>query len=73
MFLFDKIAQLIEGYSGADIRLICDEAKRMMFRMEIDGEENILKTDHLSKILERVRPSVNEKMLKKYNEFSQKI
>ena len=72
-FNFDKIAQLIEGYSGADIRLICDEAKRMMFRMEIDGEENILKTDHLSKILERVRPSVDEKMLKKYEVFSQKI
>lgn len=72
-FNFDEIAQLIEGYSGADIRLVCDEAKRMMFRMEIDGAENILKTVHVSEILERVKPSVDEKMLKKYEELSQRI
>ena len=72
-FDFDKLARLIEGYSGADIRLICDEAKRMMFRREINGEENILKSGHVSEIIGQVKPSVNEKMLKKYNEFSQLI
>ena len=72
-FDFDELARLIEGYSGADIRLICDESKRMMFRREIEGTENILQTTHVSGILERVKPSVDDKMLKKYVDFSQKI
>lgn len=72
-FNFDELARLIEGYSGADIRLICDEAKRKMFRWEIDGVETILKTEHVSEILERIRPSVDEKMLKKFEVFSQRI
>ncbi|HEC88671.1 MAG TPA: ATP-binding protein [Thermoplasmata archaeon] len=72
-FDFDLIAQLTEGYSGADIRLICDEAKRKMFRREIEGKENILKTEYVIEIIDKIKPSVNEKMLKKYEEFSRMI
>ena len=72
-FDFDALARVIYGYSGADIRFICDEAKRMMFRREIDGAENILGTSHVSEIIGKVKPSVDEKMLKKYEEFSEKI
>jgi len=35
--------------------------------------ENILKTANVIEIQKRIRPSVDEKMLKKYEEFSQKI
>lgn len=69
-FDFDLLAELTEGYSGADIRLICDEGKRKMFRMEIEGKENVLRTQHLIEIINNTKPSVNEKMLKKYEEFS---
>ena len=72
-FNFDELASLTDGYSGADMRLICDEAKRMMFRREIDGTDSVLKTAHVSEVLERVRPSVDEKMLEKFEKFSQKI
>jgi transitional endoplasmic reticulum ATPase len=72
-FNYDELARLTEGYSGADIRFICDEAKRMMFRQEIEGAKNILGVAHVSEIIGKVKPSVDEKMLKKYEEFSQKI
>jgi transitional endoplasmic reticulum ATPase len=72
-FDYNSLAKLTEGYSGADIRLICDEAKRLMFRREIEGTENILKTANMIEIQTRIRPSVDEKMMKKYEEFSQKI
>jgi len=72
-FDFDKLSQITEGYSGADIRFICDEAKRMMFRKEIEGAENILDTFITLKIIDRIKPSVDEKMLKKYQKFSMKI
>ena len=72
-FDFDRLAHMVEGYSGADIRLVCDEAKRMMFRREIDGAESILKTENMVEIIERIKPSINEKMLKKYETFSQNM
>lgn len=71
-FNFDELARLMEGYSGADIRLICDEAKRMMFRKEIDGNETILKTANVKEILGQVKPSVDGKMLRKYESFEQR-
>ena len=37
-----------------------------MFRKEIEGEVNILKTVHVRKILGKVKPSIDEKILKKY-------
>lgn len=72
-FDFNTLAGATDGYSGADIRFLCDEAKRLMFRKEIEGTENILQIGHLQNIIKQVRPSVDEKMIKKYEEFSQKI
>ena len=71
-FDFDLLAQLSNGYSGADIKLICDEVKRKMFRMEIEGKRNLLRTEDVSEIIDRIKPSVDSKLLKKYEEFSQK-
>lgn len=66
---FDLLAKKTEGYSGADIKLICDEVKRMMFRREIEGGEELLRTDHVIEVISKVKPSIDEKMLKKYEEF----
>jgi len=66
---FDLLAKVTEGYSGADIKLICDEAKHEMFRREISGDEELLKVDLVVKIINKTPPSINEKMLKKYEEF----
>jgi transitional endoplasmic reticulum ATPase len=66
-FDLDRIAKDTEGFSGADIRLLCDEAKRMMFRNEIQGEHTILKTADIIDILPQVTPSVDKRMLERYN------
>lgn len=67
---FDLLAEKTEGYSGADIKLICDEAKRLMFRREIEsGKEEILRTHDVFEVLGKVKPSVDEKMIKKYESF----
>lgn len=67
---FDLLAELTRGYSGADIKLICDEVKRMMFRKEIEGKEELLRTEHILEILPQIKPSIDEKMLKRYEEFA---
>ena len=68
-FNFDLLAEISKGYSGADIKLICDEAKRKMFRMEIEGKKNILKTEYVVEIIRKIKPSVNEKLMAKYEKF----
>lgn len=66
---FDVLAEKTEGYSGADIKFICDEVKRMMFRREIEGREELLRTEHVLEVIPSVKPSIDERMLKKYLEF----
>lgn len=66
---FDLLAERTEGYSGADIKLICDEVKRMMFRREIEGRDELLRTEHVIDVISRIKPSIDERMLKKYEEF----
>lgn len=66
---YDVLAEQTEGYSGADIKLICDEAKRMMFKREIEGSEEVLKTQNVLEVINRIKPSIDGKMLKRYEEF----
>lgn len=66
---FDLLAERTEGYTGADIKLICDEVKRWMFRMEIEGKSELLRTEHVLEVLSRIKPSIDERMLRKYEEF----
>lgn len=62
----DTLAEKTENYSGADIKLVCDEAKRMMFRKEVEGEKEILRDEDVVEVLSKIKPSVDEKMVKKY-------
>ena len=68
---FDLFAELTEGYSGADIKLICDEVKREMFKREIRGEGDILTSNIVIEVIRKVKPSVDEKLLKKYEEYAE--
>jgi transitional endoplasmic reticulum ATPase len=65
-FDFDRISERTEGYSGADIRLVCDEAKREMFRRDIKGINEVLTTAAVMDIIQTVRPSVDKKTLERY-------
>jgi len=72
-FNFSQVAESTEGFSGADMRLLCDEAKRMMFRQEISGDATMISTNTILTILDRIRPSVDEKMLRKFDQFTQNV
>lgn len=63
------VAEATEGYTGSDIKLICDEAKRVMFKNEIRGISSILLTDHLLDIIAKIKPSVNDKAYEDYREW----
>ncbi len=67
---FDFLGEITEGYSGADIKFICDEVKRIMFRREIEGREELLTTDVVAEVVYATRPSVDNRMLRKYEEFA---
>lgn len=69
-FDFTILGRLSDGYSGADIALICEEAKREMFKREINGDEDVLRTSFIIGIMKTVQPSVKEKTLKKFELFS---
>lgn len=66
---FDILAENTEGYSGADLKLICDEVKRSMFRKEIEGEADALRTDNVLDVISNIKPSIDEGMLKKYSGY----
>ena len=64
---------MAKGYSGADIKFVCEEVKRLMFKREIEGRESILGTDDVITILQSINPSIDEKLLEKYEKFGKKF
>ncbi len=75
---FIELAKLTDGYSAADIKQICTEAKEMAFKREkelidknIDYNEDemeINKSD-FEYVLKNRKPSVDKKMLQKYLKY----
>ncbi len=67
----EEIAQMTEGYSGADIRRICEKACDIPFVESVKtGEErNVEKRDILS-VMQLVKPSVSQKSLEKFDKFT---
>jgi len=65
----------IEGwhYSGSDIMNICNTAKLLAMRQEIQEEKpNPLKMRHFLRALDTVKPQIDPQMLKKYEEWGRK-
>jgi len=68
----EELAQLSEGYSGADIAAVCREAKLMAIREEIGKTgEGLVTMEHLRKALSKVNPSITEEIIAKYERFAQ--
>ena len=67
---YDLFASKTQGYSGADIRLVCDEAKRFMLKEEIDGNDAILSNEVIIKAINLIKPSINKGMLDRYEQFN---
>ncbi|MDD5096502.1 MAG: AAA family ATPase [Candidatus ainarchaeum sp.] len=64
-----KLARLSEGFSGADIAALAQEAKMQMVRDRIAGREPRPTTDEVLRMLSMRRPSITAQALMEYENF----
>jgi transitional endoplasmic reticulum ATPase len=66
----NKLAELTNGYSGADIKQVCLKAALIPFREAIRGNaERGINMADLQKVLEDVKPSISPLIIEKYEGF----
>lgn len=67
----DELAILLEGYSGADIRNICDKASAIPFIQAVKtGQDRNIELRDFAAVLRQVKPSVVKKDLDRFEEFA---
>jgi transitional endoplasmic reticulum ATPase len=67
----DALARRLEGYSGADIKYICDRAAVIPFLRSVEsGTEGQITTATLEDAIADIRPSVTSDMLKRFQTWS---
>ncbi|MHA1722806.1 MAG: AAA family ATPase [Candidatus Baldrarchaeia archaeon] len=77
---FDKLAELTDGYSGADIALICREALMIPIR-ELDQEGKLTEIEKLRPVtmqdfmqsLSKIKPSVSQDEITRYEEWTREF
>jgi transitional endoplasmic reticulum ATPase len=67
----DELAEMTEGYSGADIEGICREAGITALRKNMDAKTVAM--DSFKEALKVVRPSINEITVKYYERISKEL
>jgi len=65
----DALADASRGFTGADIALVCQDAKMVLLRAKISGGKALLSTESILSILRKRRPSVTPDMLKEFEHF----
>ncbi len=66
-----SLAQRLDGYSGADIKYICDRSATIPFLQSVaSGQEGQITAAVLDDVLHDVRPSVTAEMLKRFDAWS---
>lgn len=63
------LAQMSEGFTGADIAALSQQAKMGLLRGKLSGKEQKLTNGVVEALLSRMRPSVTPQMLAEYEEF----
>jgi transitional endoplasmic reticulum ATPase len=67
----DALAARIDGYSGADIKYLCDRAAVIPFlRSVASGQEGEITAEVVEDARQEVRPSVTTEMLRRFDEWS---
>ena len=65
-----KLAEVTEGYSGADIENVCREAAMEALRENMRTKE--VKMEHFEKVIERIKPTLNKEETEAYREFAER-
>ncbi len=67
-----QLAQRLEGFSGADIRYLCDRAATIPFLKSVaTGEEGQITREVIEDVLADSKPSVSSEMLTRFEQWSQ--
>jgi transitional endoplasmic reticulum ATPase len=65
-----RLAGRLAGYSGADIKGFTEAVTDLPYQRQIEtGAEQVVTAEDIEKALQRVRPSVDEKMLTRYEKY----
>jgi transitional endoplasmic reticulum ATPase len=67
----NELAEMTEGYVGADIEAICREAVMLALRENPNAEK--IEMRHFYEAIKKIKPSVNEAMLSFYERFEERI
>lgn len=70
----DDLAMRLEGFSGADIRYICDRSATIPFLKSVaTGTEGDIDDAILADVIADTQKSVNREMLKRFDEWAGKL
>jgi len=68
---FDALSTKLEGFSGADIKYICDRAATLPFLKAVaTGEEGDISSEILNEVITAAQRSVTTEMLKRFDEWA---
>jgi transitional endoplasmic reticulum ATPase len=67
----DELAHQLDGYSGADIKYICDRAATIPFLQSVaSGEEGQITGQIVANVISDTLPSVSADVLKRFDDWS---
>ena len=68
----EDLAERADGYSGADIKGFCEAVTDYPYQRQIEtGQDQVVTLADIDQALRRVRPSVNQKQLARYEKYRQ--
>jgi transitional endoplasmic reticulum ATPase len=68
----DELARQLEGFSGADVKYICDRAAVVPFLQSVaTGQEGQITPAILSDVVKDATPSVTQDMLRRFDQWAQ--